>query len=222
VIKYYNKFITSISEINNSPTLLIHSLCGCNLKCYNCINYDELIIKKHNKTYDINEIVKLLKLNYFLYDYIVISGGEYLINNIVDISHDMQQIKNTANLPIIIYTNGTFPFKIKKILQDNIVDGVHVDMKLPFQYIQHDIDKDIILKTIGVSISEKIIQNILLSLQYTIQFDKGLNQIRTVKYPFLDKSVFEDNKNYIDQLNIKYKKNTPYVINEFIMKEIIK
>ena len=58
----------------------------------------------------------------------------------------------------------------------------------------------------------------LLSLQYTVKFDKGLNQIRSVKYPFLDNDVFEDNKKYIEELNIKYKKNVPYKINEYIEK----
>jgi len=218
VIKYYNKFITSVSEINNSPTLLIHSLCGCNLKCYNCINYDELIIKKHKNYHNINQVIELLKLNAFLYEYIVISGGEYLINDVEEILSDIKQIKNIINSPLIIYTNGTFPLKIQKILQWNIVDGIHTDMKLPYQYLKHEIDKDIIFKTLGVNISRKIIKNMLLSLQYTVKFDKGLNQIRSVKYPFLDNDVFEDNKKYIEELNIKYKKNVPYKINEYIEK----
>ena len=218
MIKYYNKFITSVSEINNSPTLLIHSLCGCNLKCYNCINYDELIIKKHKNYHNINQVIELLKLNAFLYEYIVISGGEYLINDVEEILSDIKQIKNIINSPLIIYTNGTFPLKIQKILQWNIVDGIHTDMKLPYQYLKHEIDKDIIFKTLGVNISRKIIKNMLLSLQYTVKFDKGLNQIRSVKYPFLDNDVFEDNKKYIEELNIKYKKNVPYKINEYIEK----
>jgi len=218
VIKYYNKFITSVSEINNSPTLLIHSLCGCNLKCYNCINYDELIIKKHKNYHNINQVIELLKLNAFLYEYIVISGGEYLINDVEEILSDIKQIKNIINSPLILYTNGTFPLKIQKILQWNIVDGIHTDMKLPYQYLKHEIDKDIIFKTLGVNISRKIIKNMLLSLQYTVKFDKGLNQIRSVKYPFLDNDVFEDNKKYIEELNIKYKKNVPYKINEYIEK----
>jgi len=218
VIKYYNKFITSVSEINNSPTLLIHSLCGCNLKCYNCINYDELIIKKHKNYHNINQVIELLKLNAFLYEYIVISGGEYLINDVEEILSDIKQIKNIIKSPLILYTNGTFPLKIQKILQWNIVDGIHTDMKLPYQYLKHEIDKDIIFKTLGVNISRKIIKNMLLSLQYTVKFDKGLNQIRSVKYPFLDNDVFEDNKKYIEELNIKYKKNVPYKINEYIEK----
>jgi len=218
MIKYYDKFTTSISEINNSPTLIIHSLCGCNLKCYNCINYEELIIKKHKNYYNINQVIELLKLNAYLYEYIVISGGEYLINDIEEILFDIKQIKNIINSPLIIYTNGTFPLKIQKILQCNIVDGIHTDMKLPYQYLKHDIDKDIIFKTLGVNISRKIIKNMLLSLQYTVQFDKGLNQIRSVKYPFLDNNVFEDNKKYIEELNVKYKKNVPYKINKYIGK----
>ena len=218
MIKYYNKFITSISEINNSPTLLIHSLCGCNLKCYNCINYDELIIKKHKNYHNINQVIELLKLNAFLYEYIVISGGEYLINDVEEILSDIKQIKYIIKSPLIIYTNGTFPLKIQKILQWNIVDGIHTDMKLPYQYLKHEIDKNIIFKTLGVNISRKIINNMLLSLQYTVKFDKGLNQIRSVKYPFLDNDVFEDNKKYIEELNIKYKKNVPYKINEYIEK----
>lgn len=218
MIKYYDKFITSIGEINNSPTLLIHSLCGCNLKCCDCFNYEELVIKKHDNFYNINDIIYHLKLNAYLYDYIILSGGEFLINDLNDIIKDIKQIKKITSSPIIIYTNGTFPLKIKKLLKSNIIDGIHTDMKLPFQYLQYNTDKEIILKTLGINISQKIINNILLSLEYTIQFDKGLNQVRSVKYPFLDKSVFEDNKLYIQELNLKYKKNVPYKVNEFIKK----
>ena len=218
MIKYYNKFTTSISEVNNSPTLLIHSLCGCNLKCCDCFNYEELIIKKHDNFYSINDIINHLKLNAYLYDYIVLSGGEFLINDLDDIIKNIKQIKKIISSPIIIYTNGTFPIKIKKLLNLNIVDGIHTDMKLPFQYLQHNIDKEIILKTLGINILQEMINKVLLSLNYTIQFDKGLNEIRSIKYPFLDKSVFEDNRQYIQELNLKYKKNVPYKVNEFIKK----
>lgn len=219
MIKYYNKLITSLSEINESPTLLIHSLRGCNLKCYNCINYDELIVKKHEDYYDINYITKYLKLNSYLFEYIVLSGGEFLLNDIDDIIKDIKLIKGVTNTPIILYTNGTFPLKLKTLLEDKTIDGVHVDMKLPYHYLESNTDKDIIKEILGINATEKTLQDILLSIEYAVKFDKGLNQIRTIKYPQICETVLEDCKTHIDTLNSKYKKNTPYRINEFIWAE---
>lgn len=216
MIKYYNKFTTSLIEINNSSTLIIHSLCGCNLNCYNCINKRELITKSHKYYYTIKDIINFLKLNSYLYDYIVLSGGEFLINDMKDIVHDIQLIKDVTSSAVIIYTNGTFPLKIKTLLENNIVDGIHIDMKLPYHYLNQNIDKNIIKEILGVNISQEMIENMALSIEYVIKYDKGLNQIRTIKYPQIDESVFEDNKKYIDELNCKYKKNTLYIINEFI------
>ena len=216
MIKYYNKLTSSISEINNSPTLLIHSLCGCNLKCYNCFNYEELVNKKHEEYYTIDDIVHYIKLNGYIYDYIVLSGGEFLKNKLTDIIHDIAEIKNICASPIIIYTNGTFPHSLRYFLEQNIINGFHTDLKLPFQYIDKNIDKGIIIKTLGTNVD---IDDVLLSIEYTIQFDKGLNQIRSIKYPFLDDSVYNDNHQYINKLNKKYNKNVPYCINDFINEE---
>lgn len=217
-IKYYNKFTSSISEINNSPTLLIHSVSGCNLKCYNCLNYDSLIKNKHDNFYTINDITNYLKLNSFIYDYIVLSGGEFLINDLDLIIKDVTQIKQSSHIPIIIYTNGTFPLKLRYLLEKEIIDGVHTDMKLPFQYIDYIKDQELLFLTLGSKASQQTISDIILSFEYTVQFDKGLNQIRSVKYPFLDPSVFNDNKQWIEKLNLKYHQHTPYIINEFIKK----
>jgi hypothetical protein len=73
---------------------------------------------------------------------------------------------------------------------------------------------------IGNVLSTNEIDNILQSLELTVQCDKGYSQIRSVKYPFLHSSAFKENQKYVDMLNTKYNKDTPYYINEFIEGEI--
>ena len=215
MIKYYNKIISSISEVNKSPTLLVHSLCGCNLKCYNCFNYEDIVLKKHKNIYTIHNIVEFLKLNSYMYEYLVISGGEFLINNLSDIENDLYSIREASEIKIILYTNGLFPAKLQYLLALKLIDGVHTDMKLPFHYINPCTDKEIILKTLGKNINRSNINDILKSIVFTVYYDNGLNQIRSVRYPFLESSVFEDNLKYINKLNVEYNKNTPYFVNNF-------
>ena len=97
----------------------------------------------------------------------------------------------------------------------SVVDGFHTDLKLPYYLLNIIDDISILNLTLGKVVNPEII---LAAIYYTVLTDKGYSQIRSVKYPFLDESVFIDNVKFINNLNKKYKKHTPYYINNFIGK----
>ncbi|HAS92857.1 MAG TPA: hypothetical protein DCS12_11805 [Clostridiales bacterium] len=214
MIKYLDKFVPSMSEINNSPTLLIHSLCSCNFHCYNCLNYDELILKQHLKYFNIDDITKFLQHWGALYSYIALSGGEFLLNNTQDIISDVKAIQKVFHGKIIVYTNGTQPQKIFDL--KDIVDGFHTDMKLPYHLLQLPEDNELINAVVGRTLSKNDIDNLLLSIQYTIQYNKGYNQIRSVSYPMLDASAFKENEKYLKSISEQYKNPIEYKVNTFV------
>lgn len=221
MIKYLDRFTPSLSEINNSPTLLIHGLSSCNFHCYNCLNYETIVNHIKDKYYSIQDIVSFLRLSNNLYNYIALSGGEFLLFDTSDIINDINKIRSVFAGKIIIYTNGTFPDKIKILSENNIVDGFHTDMKLPYHLLNNKEDDEVIKQTIGKSLSSFELNNLMQSIKYTVKYDKGYNQVRSVRYPFLHESAFVENQNFISELNLVYQRETPYYINDFVEKGIV-
>lgn len=214
MIKYYPKLSISLSEVNYEPTLLLYSLEGCTFHCYQCLNYKTLINTKYNNYKTIDDICKYLKRNSYLFENIVLSGGEFLISPLNDIISDLQKIRSVTNKNIIIYTNGMFPEKMIAI--KDIVNGFHTDMKLPYHLLDINEDKVLINTTFGIELNQTTIDKLNKSIELTVALDCGNNQIRSVKYPFLNDSAFESNAEYIELLNKQYNKSTPYYINNFV------
>jgi pyruvate-formate lyase-activating enzyme len=217
VIKYYNKITWSISEINSSATMLVHALSGCNLHCAGCFNYDLLVASKHDAFFTMKDVCKAVSSMAELAEYVVISGGEYLLSPIEELVYDLTLLRETTTLPIIVYTNGTNPEKLQYLFENNLISGAHTDLKLPFYELEQFTDADIIYDTVGKKLTSEEIDNIRTSIISTVQYDMGLNQIRSVKYPWIDSSVFEENSQYISTLNKRFNKNTPYIVNNFIV-----
>lgn len=214
MIKFSKNIIRSFIDLPNKSSMMIHSI-GCNLKCYQCFNYEALV---HNPLDICDEeyILNQIELNGFLFDAIIISGGEFLMNDIDNIITFIKNVRKVFQKIIIINTNGTFPDKIKSLYKLDIIDGFHTDMKLPYHLLNTDEDDELIKEIIGKTLSITDIGNILLSIENTVKYDKGYSQIRSVKYPMLDDSAFKENKTLIKNLNIKYSKNVKYIVNEFV------
>jgi len=218
LIKFSKNIIRSFRDLPNKTSLVIHSI-GCNFKCYQCFNYETLV---HNPLDICDEkyILDQIELNGYLANALIISGGEFLLNDTNEIYFFLKQLKEIFNGLIIINTNGTSPNKMQKLIDVNRVDGFHTDMKLPYHLLDSNKDSELIKEIIGKFLSTNEINNIIQSLELTVQCDKGYSQIRSVKYPFLHPSTFKENQKYVDILNVKYNKQTPYYTNEFMEGEI--
>lgn len=104
---------------------------GCNLKCLFCHN-SQLLNKKKCKKIPWIKILNYLKEKKNKIDAVVISGGEPLINNEKEIINKIKTIKKIGYL-IKLDTNGTNPSLLKKIIDNNLIDYVAMDIKNSFK-----------------------------------------------------------------------------------------
>lgn len=216
MIKYYKNLILSLSEIHGHPSLLIHGLMGCAFHCYHCFNYDELIANKPIEHYTIDDVIGYIQKQQNLFDYIIFSGGEFLLAPLESLIEDLSKVKAISQKPIIVYTTGIEYVKVKRLTELQLVDGFHMDMKLPYHLISLE-DADLVELTMGIKVKDLTPFNTMLqSLDYIIRHDTGHSRIRSVQYPFMGESAFEENRLYIDELNQKHGKKVPYDVNPFI------
>lgn len=219
MIKYYKKLILTFSEIENHPSLLIHGLTGCMFKCYECFNYDELVVKQHEQFYTIDDVLEYIIKQQDLFDYLLFSGGEFLLAPLEDLVEDLTKIRQATQKKIIIYTTGIELYKMQVLMDKKLVDGYHIDMKLPYHLLTID-DLDLIEHTMGIKLKDlKLINKLIEAIHFVVKNDQGLSQIRSVKYPFLDESAFVECKSFIMSLNDLYNKNIPYEAHTFIYPE---
>ncbi len=219
MIKYYKKLILTFSEIENHPSLLIHGLTGCMFKCYECFNYDELVVKQHEQFYTIDDVLEYIIKQQDLFDYLLFSGGEFLLAPLEDLIEDLTKIRQATQKKIIIYTTGVELHKMQVLMDKKLVDGYHIDMKLPYHLLTID-DLDLIEHTMGIKLKDlKLINKLIEAIHFVVKNDQGLSQIRSVKYPFLDESAFVECKSFIMSLNDLYNKNIPYEAHTFIYPE---
>ncbi|HDK7176523.1 TPA: radical SAM protein [Clostridium botulinum] len=216
-MRFYKNIIRSYVDLPNNISMLIHSIsCGCNLKCYGCFNYNDLIVNPPNEYYTEEDILNIIRKQGFMFDAIIFSGGEFLLEDIKDIEDLLKNIKKEFTGKIIIYTNGTNPNKVEYLLNKKLVDGFHVDMKLPYHLLDVKKDKDIFKVIIGFIPTQNMINNILKTTNIIVKNGSKYNQIRTVRYPVLTDDYFKEIKLYIKQLEERYNKKIQYKLNEFI------
>lgn len=203
-----------MSEIKDKSVLLVHALSGCMFHCYECINYEEIVLKKHHEYLTIEDVISVVHRQNDLVDMIVFSGGEFLISPIEDLIKDLRKVRESTSKPIIIYTTGYYFDKMDTLIQENLVDGFHMDMKLPYHLID-DEDSELMMHTLGKVLNANERLNLLKSIDLIVRTDQGFSQIRSVKYLFLSESAFMECELYIKEINCEYHKNVPYEVHPF-------
>lgn len=112
---------------------------GCNLRCYFCQNASLVLENKYITDYiSEEELLNFLKKRIGLLDAVCISGGEPLIHD--EVFDLIKKIKNLGYL-VKVDTNGTYPEKIDKLIKENLVDYIAMDVKN---------SKENYLKTVGI------------------------------------------------------------------------
>lgn len=219
MIRYYKNLLLTLSEIPGHPALLVHALTGCSFHCFHCFNFKELIATKHKQTYSISDVINYIVRQNDLFEYIIFSGGEYLNASLQDLIEDLQAVRQNSDKPIIVYTNGTNDTKMEELFKLRLIDGFHIDMKLPYHLLSLD-DLDLIELTLGIKINDLSLFNKLIkAIEFVIKNDQGFSKVRSVRYPFLSDSAFDENQQFINQLNKRYRKSVVYEVNDFIYDE---
>ncbi len=99
---------------------------GCNFRCPFCHNALLVTKLKESEIYSEDEIVSFLKTRTGLLDGVAVTGGEPLIND--DIFGFMKKVKDMG-YSVKLDTNGSFPQRLKKAVEDGIVDYVAMGIK---------------------------------------------------------------------------------------------
>lgn len=96
----------------------------CNFRCGYCHNSD--LVFYHSTEYDEELIINHLKKRKGIIDGIVITGGEPTLHN--DLFKFMKKVKDLG-VKVKLDTNGYKPDVIKKIIENNLVDYIAMDIK---------------------------------------------------------------------------------------------
>ncbi len=98
---------------------------GCNMRCSYCYNGD-IVFSKGKRSLD--EALAFLQTRVGLLEGVVLSGGEATMFS--GLTAFCRKIK-ALGFKIKLDTNGTFPQKIKELIDENLLDYVALDYKAP-------------------------------------------------------------------------------------------
>lgn len=99
---------------------------GCNFRCPFCHNSLLVTRMNDNEIYTEDDILSYLKKRQGVIDGICISGGEPLMHD--DIFDFVRKVKEIGLL-VKIDTNGSFPDKLRKLIDSGNIDYVAMDIK---------------------------------------------------------------------------------------------
>ncbi len=131
---------------------------GCNFRCPFCHNSLLVTRMNDNEIYTEDDILSYLKKRKGVIDGICISGGEPLMHD--DIFDFVKKVKELGFL-VKIDTNGSFPEKLKKLIDSGNIDYVAMDIKnCPDKYGETvaitDYDFEPVRKSVQILLSGKV------------------------------------------------------------------
>ena len=111
---------------------------GCNLACPFCQN-SELIPCVKAGDWTEEEILKFLKKRQGLLEGVCISGGEPLLQS--DLPLFIKKIRDLG-FQVKLDTNGTFPDRLRRMIEDGLVDYVAMDIKNSLEKYKKTVGRD--------------------------------------------------------------------------------
>jgi pyruvate formate lyase activating enzyme len=188
----------SFLEYENHISMVLFSFL-CNIKCSFCFNYD--FVSDPDKL--IGEIgggdYSLIDRNMNpLIDGLVFLGGEPTIygKELFEISH---YAKNTYNLDIKLFTNGTNPDIILEGLEQNFFDAVSIDYKSVYNY-NNTINTD----NLGSTFQDFHRNLVNLLEQISSRGFASRVEVRTTRYDGMTDVELELIKKTCNSLNLKH------------------
>jgi pyruvate formate lyase activating enzyme len=136
---------------------------GCNFRCPFCYNKD--IVFGNVNLVSEKEIFSFLEKRKGMLEALVISGGEPFLQK--DIYDFCKKVKEMSYL-IKIDTNGTFPVKLKELIDKNLIDYVSMDVKAPKKKYEKLTNKKVNTKKIEESI--EILKNSKIDYEFRTTF----------------------------------------------------
>lgn len=122
-------------------------LFGCNFRCGFCYN-PSLVIKEETPDLDEEKALNFLEKRKNVLDGVCITGGEPLMT----LEKEFLQKIKSLNYKIKIDTNGSFPEKLKELIDEKLVDYIAMDIKTTKNNYQSLTSSNILLEKIEKSI----------------------------------------------------------------------
>ncbi|MBE6568537.1 MAG: anaerobic ribonucleoside-triphosphate reductase activating protein [Ruminococcaceae bacterium] len=99
---------------------------GCNFRCPFCHNASLVTHIENSETYTEDEVLNVLKKRQGVLDGVCLTGGEPLLQN--GVGEFLSRVK-ALGYAVKLDTNGSFPDKLKSLVESGIVDYVAMDIK---------------------------------------------------------------------------------------------
>lgn len=99
---------------------------GCNFRCPFCHNSSLLQVNEESECIGYDELMAFLRKRVGTLDGVAVTGGEPLIND--DIEKLLTDIKSMG-YAVKLDTNGSFPTRLKYLVEKGLVDYVAMDIK---------------------------------------------------------------------------------------------
>ncbi len=106
---------------------------GCNMDCFYCHNRQIICTSQQSELIDEQVFWDFIKKRKSLLEGIVISGGEPTLQS--DLPAYIKAIKDMG-YSVKLDTNGTNPDMLQKLIEENLIDYVAMDIKAPFEKYQ--------------------------------------------------------------------------------------
>ena len=173
---------------------------GCNFRCGYCHN-PEIHDFKHESKYKTEEFIEFLKTRKGKLDGVVITGGEPTLQS--GLYDFIKQIKYLG-FAVKLDTNGSNFNIIKKLINDNLLDYVAMDIKASFDKYDKIIGVHCNIENIKKSISLIINSNVDYEFRTTI-----INEFHTLQDIFEIIELIGNSKYYLQNF-----KNSEYVLDK--------
>ena len=186
-------------------------LLGCNFRCPFCYSAELVLLEKIENQPRISEkeFFDFLEEKKGLLDGIVICGGEPTIHN--DLPDFIGKIKKMGYL-VKLDTNGSNPKILKKLIKDNLIDYVAMDIKAPLE--KYDRATGIKVDSDNIKESIEIIKNSGVDYEFRMTVVPTLHEkedvILAAKEIGPAKKLFLQNFRPEKTINPEFEKIKPY------------
>jgi len=152
---------------------------GCNLRCPYCHN-PELVVEplREDKLVTEDEVIKYLKKRKGKIDGLVITGGEPTVHK--DLLDFITNVKSSAPwIEIKLDTNGTFPDKVKELVESGFIDYWAMDVKYEDEIYKQGFNGG--MKVTDIRKSINIIKNSGVEYEFRTTVVKGLHNAKVMR-----------------------------------------
>lgn len=99
---------------------------GCNLRCPFCHNASLVLPERADDALDEAEVLRFLEKRRGMLDGVAVTGGEPLLH--ADLPDFLRRVR-ALGYRVKLDTNGTFPDRLRAVVEDGLVDRVAMDVK---------------------------------------------------------------------------------------------